>query len=432
MVAMLAWTLFCVLLATLRAKTPLVVAMIIAGLVQAPLVIVTQDLAFQWIDDVAAVLLIMGAFFFAVGRGGVQAQRATLLLVGIGVVAAIGIMRSPDLGVGIAQGRQVLIPIGLAYAGFVYYERVNWMKVFRITALLAVIFSAWMIWEEILQKPLMDATWYYLEAVGGTPEKLRGGIPPSYYADGIGGETIFRPGGSMMNPPAAGMFLGAGAFALLYSTRGVVRYGGLLLVGISLFFSFARAGIVIFLCVTILFWVWRRLGRFSGVVVSVLAAAYLVQSFLEQGATATHFNGLLNGVTLGITSVIGAGFGSFGYQAVLEDMGNGAVGESLLGLWVAWLGIPLLAFIVWYAVLLVQRMIAVPRDRSLLYWLALGMVATVAGTETASSLAAGSLLWMCVGLALRRGDEIPQRIEPKYRPDRRVKSNAITIAGVRG
>ncbi|MEP6477972.1 MAG: hypothetical protein ABJB03_01160 [Rhodoglobus sp.] len=402
MIFLVVWALLCLALIASRSMTLLVALTVVAGVLQGPILSLTHDTQFQLVDDIPAVSLIIAAVIRGAFARSFRAPRTVLVFIAIVALCAVAVARSPSLSVGVTQARQVIVPIGLAVAGYVLHEALNWRVIFRLCLVLGAGVAAWMLAEQILQAPLMDPVWYYLNAAGGAPITMRDGLPPSYFADGITGGVVFRPGGPFFNPPTAGFFLGLVAFTVMRTTSGVARMVGLAIVFLALGAAYARAGMVIAVCAVVLYWIWYRMGRMSAVLVGIATAVYVAQIFVEQGNSASHSDGLINGTLAGLSSVIGVGFGTSGYAAKLEGATDSGVGESLLGLYFAWLGIPLILLAIAYCIALGRRMISWPRKESLLSWVCFGMVAAIAVSETGSSLAATSVLWMLLGLALRQ------------------------------
>lgn len=393
------WILICAALVIGRSWTLLACFTVVCGFAQVPLIALFESNSVQFIDDIPAAMLVL------VGIASLFASRDPRDRTALGIafaalaIVAYATVRSPDLIVGIAQARQVLLPFGLVIAGFALREKIQWRQLWNTVLVISVLTAAWMIFEEIVQAPLLDPVWYYTEAIGGSHASMRNGLPPAYFADVAGG-TVFRPGGPFMNPPVAGFILGAGSYAAMRNCRGGTRGFILLLIAVALAFATARAGIVIFAIVTVVFFAWNKLGKFAGALISMAFAAYALVVFLEQGNTSSHTDGLLTGVMTALRQPLGVGFGVTGYQASLSGAEVGAGSESLLGLYIAWLGLPALIAVVLVLISLIRRLSRTPRGDSLNIWIALAMLTTAAVSESASSAATTPALWMAVGFAL--------------------------------
>jgi hypothetical protein len=399
---------------------------VLAGWSQAALIGITQSSAFQYLDDVPAAVLIVAASIRALTASDRGRHLALLLMFALGILAGVGLARSPDMAVGFAQARQVLMPLGLVFAGFVFREDVRWRKVQGSVLVFAGLTVLWVIAEEIMQAPLVDPVWYYLNVVGGSYSGMRQGLPPAYFADGVAGTVpAFRPGGPFMNPPVMGFLLGLGAFAAVARLRGFGRVLMLALIGGALLSAYARAGILIFLVVTAIYFIWLKVGKYAGIVVALGLGGYLASTFLEQGNTASHSDGLFSGLTLGVQSPIGLGFGTTGYQAALEGTSTGVGSESLLGLYFAWMGLPMIVAVLVILLRLWRLLVRVPKVDSLPVWVAIAFILAAASSESASSIASTPVLWLLVGAAL--AVPVPDRPAPAG-PIRRVKPAAISPA----
>lgn len=397
-----------------RSYHVLILLIIAGGWAQAPLISFAQADAFQYIDDIPAAALIAAAVGKALLSAGKRLNKALLLLVILVALVGLGVVRSPNAAVGIAQARQVLMPLGLVFAGFVLRDQIKWQRIFGYVLFFAVLTAVWAIAEEISQAPLIDPTYYYVDVIGGDPNGLRLGLPPSYYADIAGGVSpVLRPGGSFMNPPVMGFFLGLGAFAAVLNLRGFVRLLVLALIGSAVMFAYARAGILIFVVVTVLYLIWLKVGKHAGVIVGVGIGGLLVSTFIEQGNTASHSDGLLTGFLAGVRTAIGQGFGMNGYQAALEGNTTGAGDESLLGLYFAWLGIPMILAALVCARRLWLLLRRTPRDETLPIWLTIAFMLAVASSESASSIASTPVFWLVGGWVLAMAVP-PKPAKPVY------------------
>lgn len=327
-------------------------------------------------------------------------KRALALFAVLLMLVAIAFSVSPDYSIGLAQARQVVMPLGLVFAGFVLRHEIPWRSVQKTIIFFSLVAIIWVYAEEVKQAPLLDPVWYYLDGLGASETSLRSGLPPAYYADGVGGKTVFRPGGPFMNAPVLGFLLGLGAYAGVARLSGISRLIFLALTALALYIAYARAGLLIFAIVTIIYFIWLKVGRFAGILVAVGLGAFMTLTFLDQGNTASHSDGLLSGFLTGITHPLGLGFGTTGYQAALESGSAGVGSESLLGLYFAWLGWPMIAGVLFFVAALVVRLRVLSRKASLPVWCAVAFLLAAASSESASSISSTPLLWLLCGSVL--------------------------------
>lgn len=383
--------------------TRLVTFMVAAGAYQAVLVSLTGRLIFQWSDDIVALMLISSGIFTTLGSDFRRFRSPLVVFLTVGVIAAVGTVRAVDRAAGVAQARQVLIPAGLVLAGYVLRERIDWPQLMRRIALIGGSVIAWMLVEGVRQWPILDPLPSIALRRGDPYIEARDGLPLSYWADGITELPWFRPGGPLMNPPTAGFLLGVAMLAFLSLRPGFTRMVGALATAVALGLTYSRAGILIAACVTLAYWSWRVLGR-TITAVGLAATAYVLFGvFAQQGNTASHSEGLAGGLLVGLRTVIGTGFGAFGYQSINPE--DGEVSESLLGLLFGWLGVPMLLVVVWLVVRLATQLFAAKGEVARLLWFGASMLITAAVSETASALSGTGAAWMLVGLCLAK--ELP-------------------------
>ncbi|MFC9773320.1 MULTISPECIES: hypothetical protein [unclassified Pseudarthrobacter] len=383
-----------------RSYSLLIWTIVAAGWSQSSLLSITHSLDAQYVDDIPTIALIVGAIFYAVQSGDRRNFKALGLVLVLVAVVGFGFIRSPDAGIGLAQARQVLLPLGLMFAGFALRDAIRWRSVQKTIIFFGFLTILWIGCEEVLQRPLLDPVWYYIEGINAKSLSLREGLPPAYFADGIGGETIFRPGGPYMNAPVMGFILGLSAYAAVARLRGVTRIVYLAATVAALYVSYARAGLLIFAVVTIIYFIWLKVGRLAGVFVAAGLGVFMIVTFLDQGNTASHSEGLQTGFLTGLTSPLGLGFGTTGYQAALEIGSMGVGAESLLGLYFAWLGWPMIAAAAVFGIAMFRRLRGLARHRSLEVWAAVAFMLAVASSESASSIASTPMFWVLCGTVL--------------------------------
>jgi hypothetical protein len=133
--------------------------------------------------------------------------------------------------------------------------------------------------------------------------------------------------------------------------------------------------------------------------------AYVVFGlYAQQGNTASHSKGMIDGLVHATATGIGSGFGTFGY---LSSNRTDGVAESLLGLYFGWMGLPMVLIVGLVACRLAQNLRAETESSRLrVLWLAVGVLAASALSETASALSATGLTWMLFGMALAGGRDL--------------------------
>jgi hypothetical protein len=381
----------------------LLCSLIVAGgWLQSSLTSWTHDTSWLYLDDVPVMVLVLAAIIKAASSGKHDDRRGLLAYLVIVALAALEVVRAPEFGVGVSEAREMVVPIGLIFAGYVLRDRIPWDRLLQFCLVVAFATATWVVAEYALQRPLMDPIWYYLNGTGASAQTLRNGpqgpLPLSYYADKGFEQTIFRPGGPYMNPPITGFMLGIGGYAATRRTTGFWRIVLLAAIGLALWLTYARVGILLFLaCVAYL--CWRSLGRGVAIAGMLACAAYLARVFASQGNTDSHATGLISGLATGLKHPLGMGFGHGGYQSVLAGgvISNGQ--ESLLGLYAAWGGWIIIASSVWVAVRLVRRLLRLPLVDSLTAWVALGFFAAILLSESSSAIASTPVLWLTLGAA---------------------------------
>ena len=416
----------CLYLAVGRSPHLIVWLMIAGGWSQASLAIFTHSPAWQIIDDIPAIMLVVYALWHALGNNDARHLKAVAVFAVTGALSGLALARSADMAVGVAQARQVLLPVGLVVAGYVLRDVLPWDRILTWVLVFAIPTAIWIFAEEFLQRPLIDATWYFLNVTGADPIKLRHGLPGPYYADGIGGGITFRPGGPFVNPPISGFLLGVGAYAAVKQLRGGWRTLALGMIGAALVMMYARAGIVLFFAVVVMAWAWHRLGKLAALAAGGVVAAYLALAFLQQGNTGSHTTGLFTGLEQGVRAPLGVGFGSTGYQAALDgEMGVGS--ESLLGLYAAWMGWPVLLAAALVIRQLLKTLARTPRAQALDAWLVAGFLMTVATSESSSALGSTPVLWMTVGLVLARVSQLRDGLSDQVTAPAMIRPTTSTV-----
>ena len=376
-------------------------AILLAGLCQSSLITYTKLPFMKSLDDLGASLLIAIGCLFALKY---RSFKAIFVFLYVCALCFIALLRGNDFSTSFTQMKQVIFPGGFIFVGYVLQKKLDWNKIMLGQVIFAVIAALWTIIEWFLGKPLIDPFIQY-QVLEETP-LVRDGLPFSYVYDTANGGIAIRSGGPFMNPPMTGFFLGCGiACAVILGLRTrYMRYWIIVpILAWATYTAYARAGLLIFVMVTLVPLLWRILGRFVALVVTFVGALYVASDFLQQGNTASHAIGLQSGLLVLVTgSPLGLGFGSTGYQAFLSDSIDSAAGsESLIGLWATWLGLPFMALLFYASLRLIfATLLSSKPDLILLTALATFLAAGL--SETASSTTASMVLWLISGWALSK------------------------------
>lgn len=383
-------------------------ALITLGMLQAPAVTMFRSEVFAIADDAAAGVLFLWALVEVFRKRSRIDIVSLAVLGGCAMLAAGALARSADAGIGVAQARQVALPLTLIFTGIVLRDRIRWTSVLRWVALLALLAACYAIAEWVTGGPLLNPAYYWTEYQGVDPGTFRDGLPSAYVSDTPSG-TLVRAGGPFLNPPSLGFFLASGVIAALI----LGHLLPLVAFAAALWVAFARAGMVISGLATVVAWAWQILGKWVSVTLALAAGGTLTLLFLRQGNSASHAEGLVSGTQYALMHPQGQGFGGTGYQAaVATGAANNGIGtESLLGLYFVWMGLPalLLAMIGLFRLgtsLVRQRIGAVQA------WAAIGVLVGAAASETASALAATAFLWLLLGATLAEHDLQPEQLAP--------------------
>ncbi|WP_291381574.1 hypothetical protein [Demequina sp.] len=379
-----------------RAFDWLIVITLIAGVLQRTLVTFFHEPLFVYTDDITVSVALASACLLALSRD----RRAFAVYAFVAILAGVAYLRAADPVTGFAQLRQVLLPLGLLLVGRVLAgngRRIGWAVIG-----LASFSAVWALLEVMVQRPLLDPSWYATDVLGASGSDFRHGLPAAYYADGvIGGEPLFRAGGPFFNPPMLALFLAGGAYAAMRQLRGLARIAFLAVIAAALAASFGRAGMLIFATVTILELLWQKVNHLAVLVGVAVVTVAIGFTFMQQGNTSSHPEGFFSGLTTALANPFGIGFGSTGYQAALRGGEVGPGSESLLGLYFAWLGLPLVLLVIGVVVWLC-RALATHRLASIEAFMGLSLLTVAALSESASALGATAFLWYSLGVTLAR------------------------------
>lgn len=389
------WVAFCLLLVVQGRTYGLTVAVVVVGAAQWPLIAYLGDLRLQWMTEVAALSL----FLLCAIQQRRQLLRPRVLLVGAAVLLFLGLqtLRASSLHEGAFSLRAMLYPLLFTGLGILLFRTLDWRRFGRFLAVATAVVIVYMLVEKILGVPLVDPSPTELALYDPDCGLLRENLPSAYLADGITAVPWFRPGGPFFNPPIAGIFIGAGVYAALRWLRPVaaaaIAVAGVAAVALTV----ARAGLLMVVVVALAPFAVRLLGRYLSAAFFAVGGVLATFIFVEQGATASHGLGLIEGTRWALTHPWGSGIGTQGFFANGQAL---EVNESWLGVVFASTGVIPLVVVVALLVWIVRNLWL--RGTSVrfldVYPLAVVMVAGL--SESVSALRGTPAMWLLLGEAL--------------------------------
>lgn len=380
-------------LAATRIVTFLTVVAVIAGFLQAPLSVLSQDRVTLYFDDISVIL----AFVAVLALAALSLRGLPVIGVGIWLVALFAALYQTtaiDRSDAISILRQVAYPAMLILVGLCIQTK-GLRKISRIAIIIAVVNALYAPFELTGHK-VLDPT-KLLSTSTDNIAYLIHGLPGYYWIQlgGLGSRVVERAGGFVLNPPICGLVTGY-AFAAAWHDRNLpFRSAVLYIVGIGTLLTFSRGGILVAVAGAFLPLVVRWLGRSAGLVAFAVGGLFVGAYVAGQGGSAAHSNGLLVGLLDAIHFPTGRGFGYTGNLAKI--LGVSSTGESLSGIAFSAAGLVEVALVVALFVALWRRLRGVTGE-----YAAIG-VATVIGacvSETAGALNATIPMWLTIGVAL--------------------------------
>lgn len=376
-------------LAAMNKLVALVSCMVLAGFVQAPVAGILQLSSILWVDDVfllGSVLAILYRIFLY------RRWRILLFSVLCVLVLAIGVARAATVDSGVYQARQVMVPLVLIMLGALLREN-ELRKITRFIFPLGLITSIYVVFEIMgfhLIDPWLAMKFNDLKNVANYAFSRE--LPLNYYYFYGNASNLYfeRAGGLFLNPPGVGLFVaGIGLLAKGFGTKHQQRLAPFMTAA-TVIGSVGRASAVVFLLGLGQATVVKKLTRVGLVLIATAAAALLLSFFSDQGNSSAHASGFVDGLTSAVTNPLGLGFGRVGNTA---DQAAESFGESLLGMFVASLGWPALAALVFAAFHALRRADQIQN-------IALtAAILTSALSETLSGLAFAAPLWILAGNA---------------------------------
>jgi hypothetical protein len=375
---------------------------ILAAFMQSPLAaIAPRVFGLDMLDDGIVVLLVL-ACLPKLGRApGIQ----VLLIAVWGVLMMLGAAQSTVSTSGtFILFRQVTIPALLIMVGLTISRR-YWQKVRRLAIWIGLINVGYMLLE-LVGIYLLDP--YSLSTFNARSE-IRNGLP-GYYYYWIGGDSplsfigapfMLRLGGTVLNPPIAGLVVGTALVFVWYDKSFRFRRIALVALGFTTLMTFSRGGWLVVAIALIMPYLLRKIRAVGTILVMTPALWFAATQMADDGNSRVHADGLTEGIRLAMTGPMGVGFGSVGNY--VKSLRITEASESLLG--IAFSAAGVLAIVL--LLVLVWKLWNISRRR---HWveeapLALGIVAAAFLSETAGGLNGTIPLWLAVGVALRRSYE---------------------------
>jgi hypothetical protein len=390
----------------------LIALLVTASAIQRAVAASTQNANALWLDDI----VLVGIILFAAGRIlKTSSTRTKVVIVVLVLVLAVAVVRSPDLGVGISQFRQMAVPMILLLFGMVL-TREEIMSAGAVVVGVILIGAFYGLLEQLGWRPIDPLGVLGLNQYSHAGQRL--GLPNSYfYYFGDGEARLERSGGLILNPPSFGMLVASGLMWAWFTRQ---RNGLLAIVAsvvflVVSFFAFGRGGFVLIALAVFQPFLTRKSGKFAFLVVGVALGYVALSEFVGDGQSARHVDGFFGGIFYALTHPLGGGFGTAGNT--LSQLGienESGANESLAAIFMAstgWIGIIVVALLLLRGVLSGRTLVGAALTGAILVSLV---------SETASGLDATGPLWILAGFALSplsREPEVPGLAPPTGRVD---------------
>lgn len=352
-------------------------------------------------DDCSVTSIFLLTIIYSIRNQDRKYKYIELLLVIFILYLFLEVFRSPMSQATFAQARQVVFPISLIYVGFRLNKQIDWYLLSKVIVGLALAVSAWCYYEAIIQYPILVP----LEN-SGSKEILRNGLTSNYYADGIiPGKGWFRPGGPFLNPPVLGYFLALAFICSYWIAQKKIQIISQFIFASIIIITVSKSGILILFFCTIAYFISIKLNKLVSTLL-ILTIVFIGGLFFSgQGGSSNHVDGLGQLVFLGLSTGIGIGFDVIGYQTTVVNT-QLQIGESYLGLVIAWIGIPALLLFIFIIFKLTKNLqfstFLVPAQAK--FW-AIGFFISTAVSESASSISGTAISWVLLGFVLSLGEK---------------------------
>lgn len=372
----------------------------LAAFMQSPLAALAPGVSgLDMLDDALIVLLVVACL----PKLGSAPGMPVLLLASWGALMVLAATQSTVNTSGtFILFRQVTIPALLILVGLTISKR-YWFKVRRLAIWIGLLNVGYMLFE-LAGIYLLDAT--LLSNFNDGRGEIRNGLP-SYYFYWLSSDSplsftgepfISRLGGTVLNPPIAGLVVGTALVFLWYDRAFRFRRVALCALALATLMTFSRGGWLVVALALLMPLLLRKLGRFGTILVMAPTLWFVGTQMADDGNSGSHAEGLTEGIRLAMTGPVGVGFGSVGNY--LKSLHITKASESLLGIAFSAAGVAAI-------VLVLLLVIKLWNIAGKLPWigeaaLGLGVVAAAFFSETAGGLNGTIPLWLAVGVAIRR------------------------------
>ncbi len=374
-----------------------------AAFLQSPLAALAPGVpGLDRLDDAVVVLLVL-ASVPVLGR--VPGMPVAL----IALWGALMVLGAVESSVGISGTfilfRQVTIPALLVLVGLTI-SPLSWHRVRRLAIWIGLVNVAYMV-VELVGVHLLDPT-----ALSTFNDRAvtRNGLP-GYYYYWIGGDSalaftgerfITRLGGTVLNPPIAGLVVGTALVFLWYDKSFRFRKSALVALAFTTLMTFSRGGWLVVALALVMPYLMRKVRTVGTIAIMAPALWFAGTKMADDGNSVSHAEGLTEGVRLALAGPLGVGFGSVGNY--VKSLNITEASESLLGIAFSAAGVVSIALVL----VLVTRLWTISGRHAWVEEAALGLGIVVAAlfSETAGGLNGTIPLWLAVGVALRRAHDI--------------------------
>lgn len=363
---------------------------IVAGLLQNVLLVeVPQIPSIQYLDD-SLVLMSVIVFCFSTFRSNPAPWMWLTLLIVYGTVQMFNGMASNVVNFSEAffLFRQVLVPFLLMLCGFVMSV---WsvQVVCKLTVVASLLTAAYCLVEFVMGPPVDPVPL----AVADGLYIYESGLPGYYLGFDLGGASVIRLGGPLLNPPTCGVLLATGALITLFGVRkrASLRWILFSVQALALLGTYSRAGLLLLVVGVIVPLTAKYINPVIMLLLVAVIAWPVASEVATHGGSASHVNGLLAGLKDALANPLGRGFGFAGNFGTMKAESS----ESLWGIGLSALGV---GFAVALLVLSFKLLRRISHDST--NWMAvvgLGAIIIACFAETASSLTGTIPLWVLAG-----------------------------------